>query len=493
MTHKGIKSPPAFAHYPTASSPLVTVAEIVNDIKPEGQIFCTSRGKELVFGVGEIIVRVHFALEGHCFWMPTLMFQRIIQGPPVRRGEKSKAFRVPPEFLHGPNNECLISIQAAIVRPDYTFVFCDHNNGMVFHVMLMKRRCTVEDFKVGSEVWPYLWSKSHGPDAKIERNEWSSSMENFRAKIRGLDNKQSKRSVYGVVKSDPLHFNGLGAQEGCDLLIRNFIHPLLPMWVVCSSDELWGRLFTGMVTHFDVATETALALPHVSSDSPLRMMSMAHKKFLDSSVLCYKRSRVFNSRSWLDRAITEFNLFDANAVLDSDGRGQLPEDTPSMIVLPANVRRNRSKKSHIPNYVFDFNPPEDAKEDGFKCYCPFRVNIEPSWREDLHLREDEPEWVAIPPQEDVEHDVNSTTVGPFSFSIFVLNSWTDKHITDSLVSLTGKRRTAHINHFRLRRPLIFTIMKGDRKGSKKRRARQARAKAKAKRAKAKELKSSKAK
>ncbi|KAL0578896.1 hypothetical protein V5O48_003087 [Marasmius crinis-equi] len=245
-----------------------------------------------------------------------------------------------------------------------------------------------------------------------------------------------------------------------------------------------------------MATETALALPHVSSDSPLRMMSMAHKKFLDSSVLCYKRSRVFEGRSWLDRAITEFNLFDANAVLDSDGRGQLPEDTPSMIVLPENVRQNCSKKSHIVNYVFDFKPPEDAKEakeDGFKCYCPFRVKIEPSWRVDLHLRKDEPEWVAIPREEDVEFDVNSTTVGPFSFSIFVLNSWTNKRITDSSVSLTGKRRTAHINHFRLRRPLIFTIMKGDRKGSKKRRARQARAKAKAKRAKAKELKLFKAK
>ncbi|KAL0565365.1 hypothetical protein V5O48_016656 [Marasmius crinis-equi] len=156
-----------------------------------------------------------------------------------------------------------------------------------------------------------------------------------------------------------------------------------------------------------------------------------------------------------------------------------------MIVLPENVRRNRSKKSHIPNYVFDFKPPEDAKEDGFKCYCPFKVKIEPSWRVDLHLREDEPEWVTILLEEDLEFDVNSMTVGPFSFSIFVLNSWTNKHITDSSVSLTGKWRTAHINHFWLRRPLIFMIMRGDRKGSKKRKAKQARARAKARKAKAK--------
>ncbi|KAL0575604.1 hypothetical protein V5O48_006365 [Marasmius crinis-equi] len=180
------------------------------------------------------------------------------------------------------------------------------------------------------------------PDTKIEWNKWSSSMENFQTKIRHmageeLDNKQSKRSIYGVIKFDPLHFSGIGTQEGCNLLIHNFIHPLLPLWVVCSSDELWGRLLTGIVTHFDMATETALELPHVSSEPPLRMMSMVHKKFLDSSVLCYKRSRVFKCHSWLDQAMTEFNLFDANTVLNSDGKGQFAQTIVRMFGYPLKI------------------------------------------------------------------------------------------------------------------------------------------------------------
>ncbi|KAL0562466.1 hypothetical protein V5O48_019621, partial [Marasmius crinis-equi] len=133
-------------------------------------------------------------------------------------------------------------------------------------------------------------------------------------------------------------------------------------------------------------------------------MSSAHKKFLISSVLCYKRSRIFEDQPWLHRAIREYNLFDANAILDSDGNGQLPDDTPSRIVLPENVRRNRSKKMHIPNYVFDYKPPKAAKEDIFKVYCPFKVQIDPAWRKDLRLREDEPEWLGIPAEEDIEFD-----------------------------------------------------------------------------------------
>ncbi|KAL0566426.1 fatty acid synthase alpha subunit Lsd1 [Marasmius crinis-equi] len=474
---KGTSVSPAFAHYPTSASLLVTVAEIVNDLEPHGRLYCASRGKELVFGVGEVIVRVHFAMEGHCFWMPTEQFRAITNTTPVAQGEWSKAFKVSPELVLGPGNDCLISIQAAFVRPKYTLVFCDHNVQMVFHVMLMKR-CQQLDFEVGSEVWPYLWSMSHGPDPYIEISQWRGIMEAFRSQMRRSDNEdkdvqhlvKSNLPIYGVVKTDPLHFNGLGAQEACDLLIRNFIHPLLPTWVVCSSDELWNRLITCIPLHFETATKTALKIPNISSDAPLRMMDSQHKKFIISSIFCYKRSRVYVEHEWLDKA-QDYHLFDVNAVLDRDGKGRLPEDVQSLTTLPSG--RIRSKKTHIPNQIFHYKPPPDV--DGknviipFKVYCPFTVQINPTWRKDLKLTDEEPEWIAIPPQEDVENDLNSTTIGPYSFLIFVQNSWTPKRVNDSnLVNvLKGRRATVKVDRFRLRRPVIMKILQSDQKKGKK--------------------------
>ncbi|KAJ8088642.1 hypothetical protein PM082_013885 [Marasmius tenuissimus] len=142
----------SFVRYPTNDSLPVSVAEIFNNLDAKGRLYCATRGKEMVVGFGQFIVRVHFALEGHCFWMPTTQYNVITSKAPVTRGSKSMAYRVPLEFVYGPGGECRLSIQAAFIRPDWTLLFCDHNVQIVFHVMRLRRDCEERDFDANSTV-----------------------------------------------------------------------------------------------------------------------------------------------------------------------------------------------------------------------------------------------------------------------------------------------------------------------------------------------------
>ncbi|KAK1221921.1 fatty acid synthase alpha subunit Lsd1 [Marasmius sp. AFHP31] len=280
------------------------------------------------------IIRVHFALQGHCFWIPTAQYEKIVAQPLQIRGTTSHAYPVPTEFLQGPSSKCLLSIQAAFSRPDWTLIFCDHNVQITFHVMRMARVCTEADLCPNSKVWPYLWSMGHGPIPSLEPAAWEMKIERFRktnmVKVQGKNDQQVKqegstsKSIYYTMKSRSAYFNGLGAQESCDLLVRNVIHPLTPTAWVCGNDLLWQWLKDGIRSHFNFTHDLvygAAKFPHVSSESAFHMNTKEHKWFIGHAVLSCRAiipSEVLIDQNWLDMAHTN-NLFDLNATLDSDG------------------------------------------------------------------------------------------------------------------------------------------------------------------------------
>lgn len=106
-------------------------------------------------------MRISFATEGHCFWLRTVQYERIVSGPTANRGAKGTAFQVPADLIQGGVKRSiplLITIAAAFVRPQWTLVFVDHQCFMTFHVMRLRRPCTLADFIPKSAVSPYYLS-----------------------------------------------------------------------------------------------------------------------------------------------------------------------------------------------------------------------------------------------------------------------------------------------------------------------------------------------
>jgi hypothetical protein len=86
-------------------------------------------------------------------WIPTSLYKAILSRGVVPRGVKSSSFTIPDDHWDG----CVsipgqISIQAAYVCPEWTWIFVDHNVMLTFHVMALRRVCTKDDLRPGSDV-----------------------------------------------------------------------------------------------------------------------------------------------------------------------------------------------------------------------------------------------------------------------------------------------------------------------------------------------------
>jgi len=100
----------------------------------------------------------------------------------------------------------MVSIQMAIIRPDWTLIFCDHNVMIFFHVMRLSRSCVPSDFQPGSmvspifpyyplsvstklyfsvlaQLWERMWSDTHGPVYSLEPDRFNTSLEAWRQQM----------------------------------------------------------------------------------------------------------------------------------------------------------------------------------------------------------------------------------------------------------------------------------------------------------------------
>lgn len=268
------------------------------------------------------------------------MYQAIVQEPPQNRGVLSKAYGIPDHYYDGPTgSRGLVSIQAAYMRPDWTLVFVDHNVMITFHVLRLSRECNAHDLKPGSmvrdsnyfpflidilmhfQLWPAIWSKTHGPVFSQEPSHALQAMETWKAKI---DEKTDDTPIFLAIKNNQLVFNGYGAQETCDMLVSAAIHPCMPAYLICRSAHLFGILLQAVIQYDGSRHESVDSklspkgrLPYISSKRPFRMNEDGHRRFL-ALVKCYRRKHVAVHQ----QELTTFHskgLLNPDATIQDDG------------------------------------------------------------------------------------------------------------------------------------------------------------------------------
>ncbi|KAJ6491240.1 hypothetical protein DFH09DRAFT_1291076 [Mycena vulgaris] len=286
-------------------------AEYVNSLNIVGRLYTKARGKELLIAIcnkstaENFIFRIAFGLEAHCFWLPTRWYTTITSQMPVKRGEKSRAFPIPSEYIldsDAPSKEGhIISIQAAFIRPKWTLVFVDHNVLITFHLMQASPAFLPSHIEPGStsKIWSALWSSTHGPVYSQEPDATLRALWDWRSRI-------SKQSD-GQQNFTPIFLSIKGTQS-------------MPTYYVCREDETWARLERAVIDYDKNRMDLALPssrLPSVSGPAPFRMNHDGHAKYLQH-ISTYRRSRVILPIEDLRRA-HELGLFIPNARIQPNG------------------------------------------------------------------------------------------------------------------------------------------------------------------------------
>ncbi|KAJ7017454.1 hypothetical protein C8F04DRAFT_1156071, partial [Mycena alexandri] len=343
---------------PTSSATkLATACQVIEEEDENDDLAAPhSRGKELVVAIcnkttrKNFILRINFGLEAHCFWMPTEWYREIVSKPPVPRGKKSFAYAIPDEFIDGPARKRVISIQAAFVRPQWTLVFVDHNVMIQFHLML-SQSFLPSHLDPGSKIWPYLWSRTHGPVYHQEPTATLKRLETWRLET--------------AIKTTQAVFNGCGAQEATDLLLLAFIHVQMPAVYVCAHPETWSR-FLATLIEYDADRATLVRpkkpLPYISGPRPFRFNADGHRKYLNR-IYSYRRSEVILTAEDLVTS-HDLGLFLSDASIDPDGRARAAGSSPSSI--PMTLRTGR-KTLHIPNFAIKWRKGNTK----YVTYSPF--------------------------------------------------------------------------------------------------------------------------
>ncbi|KAJ7643647.1 hypothetical protein FB45DRAFT_1052564 [Roridomyces roridus] len=255
--------PPGDARFVEIPGPYGSTDNFINNLNITGRIRAKARGKELAVAIcnavsdHKYVLRVHFKTEAHLFWMPTEMYRRIVSQP-TRQRRSGLAFPVPPDCISGPKREdILLTIQAAFF-------------------------------------WSALWSSTHGPVHSLEP---TATRARFLAWRQSTIANDDDRPILFLMKDKQDIFNGCGAWESVDILVRALVHPAMPASLLCSNETVFHRFITAIMEHEHESTlamgpGAAQPLPYTSNDSPFWFNREAHKKYVQRYVLCYRRASV---------------------------------------------------------------------------------------------------------------------------------------------------------------------------------------------------------
>jgi hypothetical protein len=169
-----------------------------------------------------------------------------------------------------------------------------------------------------SQVWPCIWSASHGPSLVAEKALAEEGLERWH--LSRIDD-EDETPIFLSVKNNQRVFNGYGAQETCDMLFEALIFPAMPTFAVCKDPDVWHRFKTAAFDyqdiHWGLVNSKPIILPYVSGCRPFRFNQDGHNKFL-RHVSTYRRQFVKVERDTLAK-INEFNLLDFKGTLQDNG------------------------------------------------------------------------------------------------------------------------------------------------------------------------------
>ncbi|KAJ6604005.1 hypothetical protein B0H10DRAFT_2078016 [Mycena sp. CBHHK59/15] len=175
---------------------------------------------------------------------------------------------------------------------------------------------------------------------------------------------------------------------------------------ILARPEDFTSIFLSMKTH-----QTAFN----SKDRPFHMNTDGHARYLHG-IFSYRCIRVEFTAEQLHQA-HELNLFQPNAIIQPDGHVQVPAAAP--LVHPS-VKTALRADSHrlqgftqVPNFLIFI-----TDENDLRTYSPFTAQPAPNWHKARR------EMVAS----DVKEDVNSMTLGLYSFRVLVNCGWSAQKV-----------------------------------------------------------------
>ncbi|PPR07981.1 hypothetical protein CVT24_002693 [Panaeolus cyanescens] len=427
----------------------------INDLNIEGRLMpVVQRGKELAFVVGKYAFRVCLSLEGHGFWLPTSMYHDII-GAGTVSNTGNTMYRIPRKHWRGPPGIAgRIRIIMSFECATYTWIFADHTAAMTFHVKACKECPSEADLQVGSKFWGLLWSKSHGPDLVQQPEEALRVLEAWR--VTNIK-KRSEKPIFFSVKETQTVFNGYGAQETTDMLFWALIMPIMPTYAVCATGTTWERFKSAVFEYQQERTRLMDAkcseskLSYVSGDDPFRFQTSAHHHFA-GHVSVFRRAWVKVPLNHLQKA-KELGLFNWHATLEDTGQAHVRKGESlgyqahqQKRNLPHYQRKGTGGLTETQTYILVRNRELTVRNarKGLvtaKSYTPFSARFNPLW----WGSDEAPSFV----KKDLLEHHNLTTVGPYSFRVFVSANWTmstvkakatTKGLKTNKKALTGRRR-----------------------------------------------------
>ncbi|KZP06971.1 hypothetical protein FIBSPDRAFT_902401 [Athelia psychrophila] len=369
-----------------------SACDIANGLQITGELFVAQRGKEYVVCVGQFLIRINLAMEAHTFWLKTVDY--------IRR-----------PFAGIFQRHCS---RGHLKRLDAS-PFKWHSDVQTGHLSVL----TIT-------IWRHIWSATHGPVSTQEPKAFMTGLQKWREVMRSST---LRTPIVVEVRNNQCVFNGYGAQESADMLFQALIHPAVIQY---RQDQ------HTLINH--------PRLPLLSSAYPFIFRESAH------------RYHVPVTQQTLD-ILHQMQLVDPDAQIQPDGTAIVnPESlsmsiiTPRPLPIPTRTRATttepksyctrQSRTSTIPATTTTNHPPPkaDAKvylpnyklciprtETGDKTmniYTPFTAQRDTDWWPILSA-------TVVPQGDDVAQEVNQTTIGPYSFHIFVAAAWTLKHIGDS--------------------------------------------------------------
>lgn len=175
------------------------------------------------------------------------------------------------------------------------------------------------------QIWPYIWSISHGPSLIFEKQLAVFGLHQWRQSVVEKRN-HDRKPIFLAVKGNQLVFNGYGAQETSDMLFEALILPNTSTYDVCKLDALWAR-FEAAVFNYQQeryklihAPQKETKLSYISGPKPFRFNFEAHKHYV-SSITTYRRQEIrITSERWSEiKKQGLINLFNPRARMQRNG------------------------------------------------------------------------------------------------------------------------------------------------------------------------------
>ncbi|KAG8988862.1 hypothetical protein FRB90_002523, partial [Tulasnella sp. 427] len=279
------------------------------------------RGKELALAYKKYAIRVSFATQGHCFWIPNKHFDLLISTGAKPFTSKGRSYFLPLTLQEESQGQALsnkrhLRITMSFKGPSHTLVFVDHNMLMKFHIRKFKKPLGLLDLRPQSEAWPLLWGKNHGPDVILERAAWLREYEAWVSRIQDSDS-----PLLQAYLKDNKVSNGWGEWQGTDVLARASLHPLWSASRFSNCPEAVARLEGAIIAMAELynpqTNKPTKDLPFITV---FKSEDYAHQDWLAKAVFVYRKSSVSVSEEELDSLLAR-GLLSSYNVINVSGDG----------------------------------------------------------------------------------------------------------------------------------------------------------------------------